>query len=292
VCKNPDMHLLVGFILGVSLAFGASPVTVRPTLNFAKTFGGSGYDAAAAVAVDAAGNVYVAGSTTSTDFPVANALQAHLGGIPLHSSTDGGKTWSTPGIPWPVYAAAGSPKTPQVLFAGTTNGMYKSADAGKTWSALPGAGNVLVNAVIVDELTASTVYAATARGIIKSIDSGANWRVVDAGGYVLALAAQPGNPGVMIEAIDPEYSFSFGNPAPSLFRTIDGGATWSALSNGPPNAYAVAFDASNPSTIYAGSSQYSFYYSQGGSVYRSTDGGTTWAKLADIALSSSTFSVA
>src|SRR5947209_7010413 len=86
----------------------AADVTVRPSLVYSKIFGGTGYDLGSAVAADAAGNVYVAGTTASVDFPVKNALQPRIGGTPLRASLDRGKTWTAPAIPFPVYAVAGS----------------------------------------------------------------------------------------------------------------------------------------------------------------------------------------
>jgi hypothetical protein len=55
-----------------------SPLLVA--LDFSTFLGGSGQDAANAIALDSAGNVYVAGATTSTDFPTAGAYQAHNAG--------------------------------------------------------------------------------------------------------------------------------------------------------------------------------------------------------------------
>src|SRR5580700_4461652 len=53
----------------------AADLTVRPALAFSLTFGGNNADTGAAVAVDVSGNVYVTGTTTSTDFPVKNGFQ-------------------------------------------------------------------------------------------------------------------------------------------------------------------------------------------------------------------------
>ncbi|MBX3218473.1 MAG: SBBP repeat-containing protein [Labilithrix sp.] len=61
----------VGFV--VSAYDTAKPLVIDPVLAFATYLGGTGYDSVAAVAADAAGNTYVTGSTTSTDFPTANA---------------------------------------------------------------------------------------------------------------------------------------------------------------------------------------------------------------------------
>jgi hypothetical protein len=57
------------------------PLVIDPTIDFSTYVGGSGADAAAAVATDAAGNIYVTGSTASTDFPTASSIySANAGG--------------------------------------------------------------------------------------------------------------------------------------------------------------------------------------------------------------------
>ena len=65
---------------GTFNAFVAKLTSTGATLGFSTFLGGSGFDQASALAVDSAGNVWVTGSTSSTNFPLVNALQALLAG--------------------------------------------------------------------------------------------------------------------------------------------------------------------------------------------------------------------
>ena len=106
---HPPRETLNAIILASLFAVPAlaGDTSLRPDLSWSKTFGGSGNDAALAVATDATGNAYVAGYTASPDFPVQNGFQMHMGGTPLRASTDGGKSWTTPAIPPGVNSIAG-----------------------------------------------------------------------------------------------------------------------------------------------------------------------------------------
>jgi hypothetical protein len=80
-------HSTVGFRLGLHQR--SEPLVIDPVLSFSSVFGGSGTDTAQHVALDASGNIYVVGSTTSLDFPLANSFQSvppgqNAAGNPAH----------------------------------------------------------------------------------------------------------------------------------------------------------------------------------------------------------------
>jgi Beta-propeller repeat/BNR/Asp-box repeat len=208
---------------------GAASAATRPGLAYSQAFGGSGTDVGVAVATDAAGNVYIAGNTNSPDFPVKNAIQSRLGGIPFRVSVDGGKTWTAAGISSEVDAVAVSPKAPGVLYAAGPGTIYKSSDAGKTWTALPSSPNANFTALVVDANNPSVVYAAGSPGLYKSQDAGATWKRIDPQNWVvLDLVANPARPSTLFAGLDVSAGTA------SVYRSTDGGVTWTPLTGLPP----------------------------------------------------------
>jgi len=256
------LNAIILAILFAVPAFAAD-ATLRPALSWSKTFGGSGTDGAIAVATDAAGNSYIAGYTTSPDFPVQNGVQMHMGGTPLHASANGGKSWTTPAIPPGVTSIAGY----AVLYAFTAMGIYKSADSGKTWTTLTSPPLGPMGSVLVDPTNPSTLYVATQSGIWKAIDQGAgsSWS------QLLSLSQTNSAPAVLFpDPARPSTIFASLNFSP--YRSTDDGATWTELTNMPYQTISIAVDAVNPNTVY------SAVWTIG--VFRSLDGGDTWTKTA------------
>lgn len=212
----------------------------------------------------------------------------------LFRSTDGGMMWD--GLAGFPYIRASSfaidPTTPRTLYAGASDGVFKSTDAGSTWSAaLAGLSNV--DALAVDPTEPSTLYVGVSglppavSGVFKSTDAGTTWNAASTG--------LPTNTSVTELVIDPTapqtlYAGMFPTGEPpyvpgGVFKSTDGGNTWRSVNTGLPNTniFALAIDSGAPQTLYAGT----FYHPKGldvpedvlGAVYKSTDAGSTWSHL-------------
>ena len=169
-------------------------------LAFDNSFGGSRSNRAVGISLDSQGNIYVAGQTNSTDFPVVGAVQSHPGAAPLSISSDGGQTFASAGLTAiAVYSIAAAPGPPVVIYAATDAGVMKSADGGTTWSAPANAGLPLPPSVIAADAGSSTmVYAATPRGLYISSDGAANWTLSGlSANDIVNVVSHPHQPGTV-----------------------------------------------------------------------------------------------
>ncbi len=113
-------------------------------LVYSTFLGGSANDGILAIALDESGNAYLAGATTSLDFPTVNAFQKSNSRSPLYKSINGVTGWNSLNTPPVVQPLSGGPIVSMLaiapwdsntLFAGTEKGLFKSMDGGDTWAA-------------------------------------------------------------------------------------------------------------------------------------------------------------
>lgn len=174
-------------------------------------------------------------------------------------------------------------------------GVYKSTDAGKTWShsGLPESRHIpririhpknpdLVYAAVLGDLFKPT----SERGVYRSTDGGDNWEQVlfaneDAGAVDLFM--DPTNPRVLYASTwhvrRTPYSLISGGEGSDLWKSTDGGDTWEKLSDkpgfaeGPLGIIGVSASASQPDRIYA------IVEAPEGGVFRSDNGGESWRRV-------------
>lgn len=254
-------------------------------LVYATYLGGSGYEEPADLDVDAAGNAYVIGGTDSRDFPTLHAIQPSFHGVDdcfvakldasgalLYSSYLGGKDYESAGglavdRLGRAYVTGNtwSPDFPTAnAFQPALGGSpaFRSTDGGVTWVGIPtGLRATSVLTFAIDPAHTSTVYAGTASdGVFKSTDGGMTWMATSAD-----LPPFPVN----ALAVDLQGTVFVGNDA-SLYRSQDGGATWTDAQLWT-RISSLAVDPAT-SAVYAGAS--GSYYRDG--VFKTTDGGATW----------------
>ena len=237
---------------------------------FSRTLGGSDQnDVITAIALDSAGNIVVAGNAVSPNLPVTDGLAKP--GTQFSVSNDQGATWhALSNLPsGTANAFVFDPVSPGTLYAGGSNGVFKSTDGGTTWAAT--SLTYYAASLAIDPTRHQIIFAGTKSGIFKSTDSGATWSNVSNGIDTIGGQFPP-----EYITIDPFHSDTIYTHAFNAdLRSSDGGQTWSAYSlpsNGNTGNRPVkpAFDPSQPGLIYAAGV---------GGFFRSTDDGQNWTTL-------------
>jgi photosystem II stability/assembly factor-like uncharacterized protein len=204
-----------------------------------------------------------------------------------------------------IGAIAVAPSSPDVVYVGSGesslrdsvgfgNGMYKSADAGKTWTHIGLEDTQHIGKIAVDPKNANVVFVAAighyygahpARGVYRSKDGGATWQQVlhpDTNVGAIDVEIDPSNPQAVYASLwntrrPPWYVYGPSNgPGGGLFKSTDGGTTWHQLTKGLPSEgvgrSGIAIAPSNPRIVYA------VIDAKEGGLFRSADAGATWTK--------------
>src|SRR5579863_1343562 len=206
-------------------------------------FAGTNKDSIQATATDSSGNVYVAGTTYSAQFPVKNAEQPVFGDASILQTNDLGATWAPlGGPPGGALSLVVDPVTPQVMFASGGKDIFKSTDFGQTWqpvySLAAGSSFPTGGAPLAIDPGNHLHVAAIADGVlIRSLDGGTTW--TKGGSACCGLLADPTGSGTLLV-------ISLGSG--SISR--DWGLTFQTFGYGP-GLTTVAFDPSHPGWIYA-----------------------------------------
>lgn len=170
----------------------------------------------------------------------------------LYRSIDDGSTWSpitdTAGFTDPnVRDLAFAPSSPDTVYAGASEFVFRSKDSGATWS-LSGTLPSNVYALAVHPVTSSLVYAGTYNsGLHRSEDGGASWAQLSNGlpasNWVTSIAVHPTTPSIL-------YA---GTWEGEVYQTLDGGDSWTGLGH-LGYVYDVLIHPEAPSVVYAATS--------------------------------------
>ncbi|HVS74645.1 MAG TPA: hypothetical protein VHE23_04405 [Candidatus Acidoferrales bacterium] len=223
-------------------------------------------------------------------------------------SSDAGANWE------PIFdkedvASIGSiavaPSDHNIIYAGTGeacirgnitygNGVYKSRDRGKTWKNMGLKNTRHIGALIVDPRNPNVVFVAALghaygpneeRGVFRTTDGGATWQKVlykDNKTGAIDVVFDPNNSSTLFASLWEVYrtpwSLNSGGPGSGLYKSTDGGSSWTRLEGrglpaGIMGRIGVSVSGADSNRVYA------MIESKEGGLYRSDDGGDNWIRM-------------
>ena len=251
----------------------------------------------------------------------------------LWKTEDAGKTW-LPLFDKQATQSIGNmaiaPSNNNIIYVGTGEanifraslpgiGMFKSADAGKTWQHIGLENTSTIARVVVHPTDASTVYVAAGgnewsynndRGVYQTTDGGKTWKKIlgnDDKTGCIDLRMDPSDPNIIYASMWNRIRKRWSDPVPEdndhIYKTTDGGKTWKPLTIGLPDTkytgrIGLAIAQSNPSVVYAFVDNHEKKREpkpgetdpygrirdivvKGVEVYRSNDKGESWNKMSE-----------
>lgn len=214
----------------------------------------------------------------------------------VYAGSANGGVWKTEnaGTTWrPVFDAlpnlsigdiAIAPSNPDIVWVGTGEansrqsttygaGIFRSTDAGRTWEAMGLENSGAIGRILVHPRNPQVVFVAVTgdlfkphpeRGLFKTTDGGRTWtksKFIDDHTGFIEVAMDPSNPDVLVAASYQRrrtaWGFNGGGPGSALWKTVDGGRSWSRIEGGGLPAYGnwgrvgLDFSRSNPNVLYA-----------------------------------------
>ena len=248
-------------------------------------------------------------SDIAVDPKNANVWYVAVSAGNLWKTENRGNTWE------PIFENYGSyslgavvvdPRDSKIVWLGTGennnqrsvsfgDGIYKSLDAGATWTRMGLENSEHIQNILIDPRDSNVVYVSAIgplwsaggdRGLYKTTDGGKTWKAVltvspDTG--VTDVAMDPKNPNVLYAAAYQRRravgQLIGGGPESGLYKSVDGGAKWTKLTKGLPTVeigrIGIAINWKTPTTVYA---LVTAQRGQGG-FFRSDDAGASWTRI-------------
>jgi photosystem II stability/assembly factor-like uncharacterized protein len=198
----------------------------------------------------------------------AQPLNSGISGV--FKSDDGGQTWTL--LPatrdWPVLSLAIHPKQPQVIVAGTLQGVYRSENAGAEWKRISPLNHPDLKGVVslaLDPTNVQVIYAGTPHLPWRTQDGGASWTSIHQG-----MIDDSDMFSIAVDRTDPQRIFA--SACSGIYRSSSRGDLWSKMQGIPGTnrrTHIILQDPVDSKIIYAGTTQ---------GLWKSPDGGSTWQK--------------
>ena len=236
-------------------------------------------------------------------------IAAASGGV--WKTSNAGVTWKAIFDDQKSYSIADvtiDPNNPDVVWVGTGenvsgrhvgwgDGVYKSTDAGKTWTNMGLAKSEHIGKILIDPRDSNVIYVASEgplwsaggdRGLYKSGDGGATWNSIleiDENTGITDIEFNPANPDVIYAAAYERrrhvWGLMAGGPNGGIYKSTDAGANWKKLATGLPEVdvgkIGLAVTPANPALVYATIEA----DEENKGFYRSADQGESWSKKND-----------
>lgn len=207
-------------------------------------------------------------------------------------SIDGGLTWNITGLDWPVTFSRTisrllmHPNNPAILFASSTNGLYKTTDAGVTWIRVSTAA---FQDIEFKPSNPNIMYGSTGTDIRRSVNGGTTWSMLPASSGLsyagvngITLTVTPADTNIVYALMANSSNYGFN----SIWQSTNGGVNWTKktttstpnllgwsvtgndASSGGQAYYTLSLEASpiNKNTLFVG----------GVNIWKSSDAGATW----------------
>jgi photosystem II stability/assembly factor-like uncharacterized protein len=204
-----------------------------------------------------------------------------------------------------IGAIAIDPKNPSTVWVGTGecnsqrsvgygDGVYRSDDGGKNWKNVGLKTSEHIGRIVVDPRDSNVVFVAAQgplwsgggeRGLYKTTDGGKTWKAVIPGTEntgATDVVIDPSDPNVMLAATWQRrrhfYTLIDGGPESAVYRSVDGGNTWTKIRGGLPagdlGRIGLSFSPADPNVVYATVEA----AGTASGIFRSNDRGVTWER--------------
>lgn len=203
---------------------------------------------------------------------VAGWFLFHGNGGGIYRSRNGGQTWELLLHDQSVRALAQSPTRPNVLVAGTLDGVLMSRDRGRTWQRISPEGHPEIRnieSLAIDPRSEDIIYVGTWHLPWKTVDGGRSW--FRTGGRDNGIVDDSDIFSIVIDRSNPDVVYL--TACTGIYKSVTAGKRWSRVSGVPSRSrrtLTLVQDERDGRVVYAGTTE---------GLWRTTDGGATWSLI-------------